>query len=92
MYTFCQALFYGLPYVFIWSFNWVYRWKYLKKYLLANLLFPVCYGLLIAYMTRNNLDGWGVAIFGMIALYSHFIIAIAFALFVKFSYLKTRCF
>lgn len=82
------TLLWSLPCAFILSCVRIARWTFFKHYLLVNFLVTLIYSLIISYFTRGDLDGWGVTIFGLIAVYSHFIIGIAVALFIKLRYLN----
>ena len=82
------TLLFLFPWAFLWSFSWVAHWKYIKQYIVANLLVALAYAFLINYLTRNDLDGWGVVIFSFLAVYSHLIIGILAALFIKKMYLQ----
>ncbi|WP_420147453.1 hypothetical protein [Spirosoma sp.] len=76
-----------LPSAFLWSFILIAPWKYFRRYITVNIATFFAYALFINYETRNDLDGWGVAILGMMAFYNHFIIGLLIALFIKKVYL-----
>lgn len=58
-------------------------------YLLINGLLAVLYAVLINYLTRNDLDGWGVAIFSYIAVYSHCLVGTGVSILIRRKYLQS---
>ncbi len=87
MVLFYQAALFLLPGIFVGSFVLLLHWWYFKQYAFVNLSLILIYTLLITYLTRNASDGWGVAIFGLLFFYGHFIISILTALFIRFIHL-----
>ncbi len=77
----------SLPVTFIWSFFFLKSWRHFRWYVAINILLLLIYTPIIKYMCRNDLDGWGVAIFSIMAYYGHFVIAILTALTIKFVYI-----
>ncbi len=81
-------LLFVFPWAFLWSFFWLSRWAYIKQYIAVNVAVVLTYTTFIYYLTNRDSDGWGVVIFGFLAVYIHFLVGVTTALFIKKVYLK----